>query len=253
MANSTMQDLLNAYTGKIKVDPRVFSQDVVSQNEFSRPFDAWVNNMVNQYMLPEFNRYTYNPQMEQLNSQLFNINQDTGLSGAWRNAGSRAALNEAAESAIRQQEQMTRGFNDQVLQVRDAFKQSWSDPLYRNRMEEFYNAPWRNLDTGNNAPKFTPDDPRLQGFNPNPTAAGQTPTPQTGGQSAFMGKPLPNQYGMNFGGQGGGQIRPAVIRPGGKPQQESYDMGGNRRNLLSQYLTRPQVSNANSFNILSNS
>lgn len=186
-----MQSLLDQYTKNIKVDPRTFSTDVMSQDQFSAPFDAWVKNAVNSYMLPDFMRYEYDPTMRQNLEGLYNTNQDIGLSGGWRTAQSAVDMQNVADQAMRSQEQLTRGFNDQALQTADAFKAAWSDPLYKSRMESFYNAPWNQQNTGAVTPTTTPTLPALQNVYQTNQGNPTTGTPYT---PFFGGGNLSSQY-----------------------------------------------------------
>lgn len=244
MPDSTAQSLLDQYTSKIKADPRVFSKDVMSQDQFDAPFKAWTKNYIDTYMLPEFLRYQYNPYVQQAGAKMQNANQQVGLSGAWRNAQSGVDLSNTADELMRGQEQLTTGFNDQALQTQDALKQAWSDPLYQSQMTNFYNAPWRNINTGDVNPILTPTDPRLVGFQPNSTMSANPQsspiTPFQGNQSLtnqYQNYPMSSQTNLTQNGQAN------INNP-------ALDIGGNPRNLISQYLKKPQVNNTNSYNIL---
>lgn len=248
--NQTAQDLLNQYLGYLNPSTDVFSQDVMSPNDFSKPFDAWANNAIDQYLRPEFLRYQYNPYVKQGADAMANMNQSIGLSGGWRTAQSGRDLNDAAYNQMLGVENLNRQYNDQAMQVRDAFKQGWSDPLYKSRMENYYNAPWRNMDTGGNAPQYSSTIPGLNGWTPNQTQPGGI-APQPG-----ISFPLP-------GGQQVGGALPNMLNKYGDsvrrgPMMDT-DMGMNRSQpqgqqmanagLISQYLTKP-MNFQNPYNIL---
>lgn len=179
--NSFATDLVNQYTGKIKKDDRVFGTDVMSQDQFNQPFMQWVRNTVDTTLRPEFERYQLNPFLYKSGNDLGNLNQNLGLSGGYRTGAGQVQLQDAAKDAMLQKEQLTRGFNDQAMGVMDQFQSQWMDPLYRQRMTSFYNAPWRNIDTGETTPQENFTIPELQGF-----SAGQ----QTNG----AGQNMSSQY-----------------------------------------------------------
>lgn len=222
--NSTMEEMVKAITDKIKLDPRVYGQDVQSFDQFKQPFDEWAKQAINQYMLPDYLRYQYNPYVQQQGASLANMNQNIGLTGAWRNAQSKQDLGNAAQSATLGQEQLNTGFNNQALATRDQLISQWALPLYESNMSTYYQAPWRNLDTGGAAanPTTTPTNPDMSGFN--------TPQAQAPANGAYtgVGNNLINSYGL-----------PSYQMP---TVNGSTDQGGNPRNLISQYLVTPSLN-----------
>jgi hypothetical protein len=219
---NSLQDLLDQYTKNINVDNRVFSRDVMSKDAFSQPFNAWVDNTIDTYVKPEFTRYTYNPAIKNINRQLYDSNQNMGLSGAWRNAGANADLSDMAYGGQLQKEQLLRDYGDMTMGIRDQFENAWVNPLYASQMTDFYNAPWRNMYGG---------QPQSQS-QPQATSGGWNPqSPQQGGY----------RYDINPVDAS----RPSM-------QNSGLDMGGNRNDLLSRYLAKPKVSNEKSYNLLQN-
>ena len=214
MANSTMQNLLDQYTSLIKVDPRVFGTDIMSQGQFQQPFDAWTSNFINSYAKPQFLRYQYDPYMKQAAQGLGNLNDQIGLSGGWRNSNSANQLNDEAQKQILGQEQLQQGFTDQSLQIQDELKKAWSDPLYQQQLTNYYTAPWRNLNTGQATPQYQGSIPGLEGFVPN----------------------------------GGSPISPYLSSTGGSTTQQGQGVSTPTmpRNILSQYLKLPNMSQAKS-------
>ncbi len=198
-----MKGLLDQYTSKIKTDDRVFSQDVMSPDEFASPFDQWTRQTIEQTLKPEFLRYQYDPFKQQSMRSLQDLNQQQGASGAWRTAAAGRDMNTAIGATQRQEEQLWRQYNDQALQTMDAFKSGWSDPLYKKRMESFYEAPWRNQDVGAITPTTTPTDPRLQGFTGTPAVGSQqNTTPYIGSNGMYFGgydprSSLSQQYNLH--------------------------------------------------------
>jgi len=85
-------------------------------------------------------------------------------------------------------------------------------------MEKFYEAPWR--DTAGSNPQ-----PQMEATNPNLVMPTQQGFSNTTASPAMTNHVMP---------------------------QEAYDMGGNRRNLLSQYLTKPMTNNTNTNNFFRN-
>lgn len=225
--NNTMENLLSQYTNLIKPDNRVFSTDVMSYDQFASPFKKWIGEAANQYLLPDFLRYQYNPYMQQSGKELGNLNQNIGLSGAWRTAQGGQDLNDAAQQAILGQEQLQSGYNNQLMDVQDQFLKQWVDPLYQSRLTSYYNAPFRNLDLGGEVlPIENPTNPNIS-------------MPQ---QPA-----LSQQYGFN----------PSVFKgvsntgmTGTNGLPYAADMGGNQRNLLSQYLKVPTTPRTDPLQIL---
>lgn len=151
----------------IKADPRVFGKDVMSYDQFSQPFDQWIRQTTDQYLKPDFLRYQYDPFVKQANQQMWDMNQNQGLSGAWRARQSGTDLSNAAQGFNLQGEDLRRQYNDQALQVRDKFLNAWANPLYQSQMQKFYEAPFRNMNLGDIQAKTTPDTnqfPQLGGF-----------------------------------------------------------------------------------------
>lgn len=225
MPNSTMQDLLAQYTSKIKGDNRVFSKDVMGRDQFGQMFDPLLNGIVDNYLRPDYLRYQYDPYMRSKGGELGNLNQQIGLSGAWRSAQSGNDLDSAAQDAMLGQEQLNRQFGDQVLGVKDQFQSGLIDPLYKSRMTNFYENPTRDMDLGNVTPQMNSTIPGLQGFAPN-QVGGNNIAASTGNVGMPMAQPM--------NGMGGGQ------------QQQQ----GMPSNLFSQYLKRPMMQQNNVMGIL---
>ncbi len=207
-----MKGLLEQYMSKINYDPRVFSQEVMTPQEFEAPFDQWIRQMTEQTLKPEFLRYQYDPFKQQSMRQLQDLNQTMGSSGAWRTGAANRDMNTAVNDTQRAEEQLWRQYNDQALQTRDAFKSAWSDPLYKSRMESFYNAPWRNAEVGDVSATTTPTDSRLQGFDSTTIGGGtQNVSPYTGATgtqslSGYAGRPQ-NMFFQGYDPRSSGSSR----------------------------------------------
>lgn len=205
--NAALEQLISDITKGINVSDQNFS-DNMSQEEFGRPFDEWVRNAIDMYMKPDFQRYQYNPYMQNASNNMANMNQNVGLTGAWRGAKSAYDMNDAAQSQLLGREQLLQDYGNQVMQVRDQFKAGWADPLYRSRMEQYYNSPTRAYDGGVQA---TPSVPTVPQFN----AGGQTTPATPAGQPSYYTDPS---------------------------QGSQY-----QTNLISQYLMKPRVGSSNNF------
>lgn len=218
--NAALEQLIRDITKGINVSDQNFS-DNMSQEEFGRPFDEWVRNAIDMYMKPDFQRYQYDPYMKNAAGNMANMNQNVGLTGAWRGAKSAYDLNDAAQSQLLGREQLLQDYGNQVMNVRDQFKAGWADPLYRSRMEQYYNSPTRAYD-GNIAQ----------------TASVQA-MPQFG-RPAWSSNPVEDR---NQTAQAG----PAT--PAGQPSYYTDPSQGSQyqTNLISQYLMKPRVGSSNNF------
>jgi hypothetical protein len=141
--------------------------------------------------------------MEKAESGLYDMNQNIGLSGNWRNRGSAREMDSAARDAQLGEEQLRSGFNNQVLGLRDQYMEGWVNPLYQSRMTNFYEAPWRNINTGGATPMTEPTMPQLQNFSAsqlNPSAGvspvATTPAPANGLYSGQRKGVLANPQGL---------------------------------------------------------
>lgn len=180
----TRQELLKEYTDSVKYDPRTFGEDVMSYEQFSDPFRLQQQQIVEDLYRPEFLRYEYNPAVRAAAQELGQANQNIGVSGAWRNADSAQQLSNLAEDRLIQQEQLTRRFNDRVLDMQDRFRQQLVDPLYQQRMVRFYDSPTRNVDTGDIVAQYGPNETPMA----NIETGGTNATPG-GIASGFTGGP----------------------------------------------------------------
>lgn len=160
-----LQNLLSQYTDRIQVDPRVFSQEVMGQDQFYQPFKAWTNNFVQQYMRPEFERYQLNPYNQQATQELYGLNQLQGASGGWRTNQARTDYNNQANQFQLGREDLLRKYSDNVMNVYDTMRSQWADPLYKSRFQKFYEAPWRNINTGQTQATTQPSLPATRSFN----------------------------------------------------------------------------------------
>lgn len=182
---SLLSKLVDQYLGQIKYDPRVFSRDVMPIEQFEAPFREWVRQAINTYLLPEFLRYEYKPAISKWQNQLYDTNQQMGMTGAWRSGIAKATLNDMANAALRAQEQLTRSFNDRALRVMDTFLKAWADPLYKRQMQIFYNSAWANRNLGKVTPKSKPTLPSLSFYKgPTNTTWQRLLTPFIGGNNA---------------------------------------------------------------------
>ena len=145
---STLDSYVDPYTDNVKVDERVYSQDVMPLNEWQGVFDTWTQNFVDTYVRPEWEKDTYNPAMQQMTNDVNRANQDMGNSGRWRTSGAHNKMADMANEAIRQEGNLRRDFNDQTVNIRNAMNENLANPLYEANMRRFVEAPWRNMDMG---------------------------------------------------------------------------------------------------------
>jgi hypothetical protein len=243
--NESIDQLLQGIKSGINVDPRVFSNEVLPQDQFEQPFDAWVKNAIDMYLRPEFERYQYNPYMQNAANQMGEMNQNIGLTGAWRNARSGVDLDQTAQAQMMGREQLLSDYANQALGVRDAFKSSWSDPLYRSRMEQFYNSPTRSY--SGDQPATTP------GGTPATSAAMGNPFDRTN-SSGSMINATRDQSAYNRTGGPVAYGGPAT--PDDYMGQQNFNVGQYQlsspynTNLISQYLRKPTTM-SNPYNLLS--
>lgn len=170
-APSARDDLLNQYTDKIKPVEKTMAE-VLPQDQFGAPFEAWMKNFMETYSKPAFLRYEYDPYMKDTANQLGDLNQNIGLTGAWRNMQSRNDLGQAIQMGQRGAEQMWTNYNDREIGMMDELKKAWVDPLYKQRLTQYYEAPFRDLDMGPNAPQLDTTNPALSNI---PQAIPATP------------------------------------------------------------------------------
>lgn len=131
-----------------KVEPSPSFSDVMPQETWNSVFDEWTRNFANEYVLPEWQETTYKPAIEDMTRTLGNMNQQIGLTGAWRSGTANNSLTRAAEESIKQEEQLRKDYQSDIASLRDAVMTNWANPLYQSQMERYTNAPWRNLNLG---------------------------------------------------------------------------------------------------------
>ena len=132
--------LSNVQTGK------PFSE-VMPQETWNQVFDEWTRNFANEYMLPEWQKNTYDPTMKSYVQDLGNLNQKIGLAGR-RSVAAEKTLSDAAEEAMRNEENLRTQYQSGLANLRENIKTNWATPLYESQMERYTNAPWRNLNLG---------------------------------------------------------------------------------------------------------
>lgn len=131
-----------------KVEPSPSFSDVMPRDTWNSVFDEWTRNFANEYVLPEWQEATYKPAIEDMTRTLGNMNQQIGLTGAWRSGTANNSLTRAAEESIKQEEQLRKDYQSDIASLRDAVMTNWANPLYQSQMERYTNAPWRNLNLG---------------------------------------------------------------------------------------------------------
>ena len=122
--------------------------EVMPQETWNQVFDEWTRNFVNEYVLPEWQESTYKPTLENLTRTLDNINQQIGLTGAWRSGMAQDSLRRAAEDSLRQEEQLRKDYQSNIANLRDTIQKNWAAPLYSNQMQRYVNSPWADLNLG---------------------------------------------------------------------------------------------------------
>ena len=142
-------------------------------DQFSSPWNAFMDQYINSAVRPEFLQYQYNPAAFDVLTGLQNTNQDMGLSGAWR---SRNVQRDFQNQAGRQQlglNAMMRGQADTENTMRDQVMSGVIDPLYNSQMQQFYES---NLRQGMPGSTATGGSPQIN------TGAGvASPLPVSGG------------------------------------------------------------------------
>lgn len=131
-----------------RVEPSPSFSDVMPQETWNSVFDEWTRNFANEYVLPEWQEATYKPAIEDMTRTLGNMNQQIGLTGAWRSGTANNSLARAAEESIKQEEQLRKDYQSDIASLRDAVMTNWANPLYQSQMKRYTNAPWRNLNLG---------------------------------------------------------------------------------------------------------
>ena len=148
-SGNVLDKFVDPVTGKVEVDNRVYSQDVMPLDQWRGTFDAWTQNFVDTYIRPEWEQNTYNPAMKTMTRDMNEVNQNMGNSGQWRTSGARNNLHDMATEALDAEQKMKREFNDQSVGIRDSMNEALADPLYKANMERFVTAPWRDMNIGN--------------------------------------------------------------------------------------------------------
>lgn len=146
--NTPQQTIFDQNAGNIKPNPDIYSQDVMTQNQWFDPFDEWTRNFVDTYMRPEWERDTYNPQMKQMTQGLNDTNQKMGATNSWRTGTATKGLADMAKEMITEEERMRQQFQEQGLAMRDQIRTSLAVPLYKSNMTRWGDAPWRDMNVG---------------------------------------------------------------------------------------------------------
>lgn len=144
--NPFLNSFVDPITGKISTGDEVYSQDVMSMDEWKQPFDAWTQNFVDTYVRPEWERDVYEPAMEQMTRTINEQNQAYGNTGAWRSSASRNNMTRMAEQGVLDEEALRRDFQSQSVGIRDAMYDNLANPLYLANMSKYVTAPWREMD-----------------------------------------------------------------------------------------------------------
>lgn len=136
----TPQSLVDQYLGNLTPDLRQFSEDVMGYDTFASPWNAFMDQFINQSVRPEFLQYQYNPAAFDVLTNLQNTNQQMGLSGGWRSGGlQRDFRNEAGRQQLGLNAMM-RGQSDVENTMRDQVARGVIDPLYNSQMQQFYES-----------------------------------------------------------------------------------------------------------------
>lgn len=122
--------------------------EVMPQEIWNSVFDEWTRNFANEYILPEWQENTYKPQLEEMARTLESLNNQIGLSGAWRSGTAQDSLVRASEDSLKQEESLRQQYQDSLAALREDIQNTWASPLYTSQMERYSNAPWRDLNLG---------------------------------------------------------------------------------------------------------
>jgi len=132
-----------------KVEPIKNFQDVMPRETWYGVFDEWTRNFANEYVLPEWQEQTYNPAMEDMTRGLGNLNQQMGVSGAWRSGTAQDSLRRAAEESIKEEGLLRQQYQSDIAKLRDQIKTSWALPTYEDQMRGFSGSPLTGMNLGN--------------------------------------------------------------------------------------------------------
>lgn len=145
-ATTTPQEqILKGATENLKPNTDIYSQDVMTQEAWFRPFDEWTRNYVDTYMRPEWEQDVYNPAMKEMTGKLNETNQSMGTSGAWRTGTARKNLADMAKEMTSEEARMRKAFQDQTVAIRDKIRSSLAVPLYSSNMQRWGDSPWGDL------------------------------------------------------------------------------------------------------------
>ena len=129
------------------ITPQQSFQDVMPQETWNSIFDEWTRNFANEYMLPEWQKNTYDPSMKGYVQDLGNLNQKIGLAGR-RSVAAEKTLSDAAEETMRQEENLRTQYQSGLADLRQNVITNWATPLYKSQMDKYMNSPWADLNLG---------------------------------------------------------------------------------------------------------
>jgi hypothetical protein len=124
-------------------------QTIMPQDTWNNVFDEWTRNFATEYVLPEWQAQTYNPTVEDMTRSLGNMNQQMGVTGAWRSGGAQNDLQRAAQEALKQEENLRTQYQSDIAKLRDSVLTTWATPTYEDQMRNYNNSPLTDLNLSN--------------------------------------------------------------------------------------------------------